>query len=125
MTESERQEVLAKLGMYRDQLQGLMDLIADKTHLGPEAKARAHEQMKALKEGLDADHKFGSSVKGRSEMNECERAYFYPAVHQASTQFQSRWNSDPIRSNWHSELYAAQVDINHLLRQLERQTAEA
>lgn len=125
MNETERRDVITRLTAYRDRLGVLMDLIGNKTHLAPDERVKAQEQMKSLKESLSEDYRYGSSAKGREEMNECERAYFYPAVHEAFTEVKSRWNSDPIRSNWFSELYAAQMDINHLLRQLERTAGEA
>lgn len=123
MSDVEREDVIQRLKKYRDQLQGLMDLIGDKRHLSLDEKSRAQAEMKALKESLNADYKYGSSARAQDEMNDCERAYFYPAVHQASTQFQARWNSDPIRSNWFSELYAARVDITYALHQLEAREA--
>jgi hypothetical protein len=119
MSDRERDDVVKRLTEHRDRIQDLMVLIANKTSLPLEVKTEARERMRALKEALKADHKQGALVKNAAEANRFERAYLYPAVHQASTVFRSRWNSDPIRSGWYSELYEARIDIEFPLRSLE------
>jgi hypothetical protein len=113
------QSVIQKLRQFETQLQQLMELLANKSHLSPEEKIRAQEQMKIIKEGLKGEYKRGATASGQAEMNRYEKAYLHPAVHGASTQIRVRWNSDPISSRWFSELYAAHVDISYYLHQLE------
>lgn len=119
MSEAERQDVIDRLKVYADRLKSLMDFLGDKSHLSREEKAQAQELMKTLKEALEADYRKGASVRGREQMNEWEAAYFHGAVHEAYCEIGARWNSDPIQSRWHGELYAAHIQIMHRLRQLE------
>jgi hypothetical protein len=125
MSEAERQDVIQRLRRYADQLQELMDLISDKSSLTREEKTRAQTQMKAIKEALNDEYRRGATARGQAAMNPYEDAYLHRAVHQASTQIRARWNSDPINSNWFSELYAARIDITYPLHQLENQEPEA
>lgn len=124
MSERERQDVIQKLRRYAGQLQELMDFLSDKPTLTREERTQAQAKMKAIKEVLNDEYRRGATARGQAAMNPYEEAYLHRAVHQASTQIRARWNSDPVNSNWFSELYAAHVDITYPLHQLENREPE-
>lgn len=119
MSTEERQAVIRKLRDFEDRLQGLMASLDGTNRLSHDAKTKAQEQMKNLKEGLKEECKLMQSISGRAQLNRYEAAYLRPAVHGASTQIKVRWNTDPTNPRWFSEIYAAHVDIAHYLHQLE------
>jgi len=114
------ESVIERLRKYRDDINELMDLIAGKRYLKPEIKRKAQELMKALKENLKRDYKKGATKRGEEKMTKLELQFFHPAIHEAYTRIQSRWNSNPITSHWLDQLYSANIDIEHYLGQLER-----
>ncbi len=117
MNEHDKQSVVERLRTYEAQIQGILDLVA-KSPLSQQDKVRAQAQLKVLKERLNADYRRGSTVSGQAELNDVERAFFHPAVHEAASTIRVKWNSNPS-SDWSSELYSALIDIRHALSGLE------
>lgn len=100
----------------------IMDLIDDDAQ---RYKERIRKLYTSLKTDLRTVYKRGNTKRGREEMSEIEKVYFHPAITQAYCHLSASTNSDPINSNWHSDLYGARIDINYLLRQLESQYPES
>jgi hypothetical protein len=122
MQETQRKKVIDRLRYYDVSIQRLIGLIAGESYLSCDDKDTARELMKALKADLVQDSKPQASASGDGLPNHFDRAYFHPAVQGASCQIRARWNSDPLRSDWLSELYAARIDIGHYLHALERRS---
>jgi hypothetical protein len=121
MANDERQRVIERLRAYRRQIDAIIDLLGDKTHLRPDEKARAQQLLRHLKAKLEEDYKAGATARGEAQMTEIERCYFQPAILRAHANLQVKWNSNPINSNWLSELYAVRMDIDQFLLPLEQQ----
>lgn len=119
MNERERNDVVERLKAYQTEIRHIFDLVA-KLPLSQQDRIRAQAELKSLKERLKEDYHRGSTVGGRAALNAVERAYFQPAIHEASTTIRVKWNSTPSPT-WSSELYSALVGIEHALNELERQ----
>lgn len=117
MTDHEEQSVIDRLKAYNKQFDDLLALL-EGIPLGREGKDRARQLLKALKDGLRRDFKVGDSTRGQSQMTQAEKQCFYPAVHQAHAEIHVAWNSVPS-GKWLSELYGAQINITHMLHDLE------
>lgn len=116
MSDTEKQTVINRLEEYEVDFSELLDMLQDLPLRG-EKKSEAHERMKALKEKLKAEYEEGYTVRGREAMNHYEKAFLYPAIHQAYAGIHVAWNSVPS-DKWHSELYSGRIDITHMLHQL-------
>jgi hypothetical protein len=115
---TDKQIVAERLRAHRDRIATLMTLVENPSRLSASQKKEAQMQMKIVKEKLNADYASVATVRGQSRLTEAERAYFHPAVHEASTKLQVRWNSNPARSSWYADLYDARTDIEFFLNQL-------
>jgi hypothetical protein len=120
---TDEQNVAKRLRAHRDRIDKLMSLISSASCLLKPQKAEAQALMKSVKRNLRADYSSGATVRGHNRLTPAERAYFQPAVHEASTKLRARWNSNPIRSNWYSDLYDARTDIEFFLNQLSDESA--
>jgi hypothetical protein len=118
MSIQEATAVITQLRDHRDRLQKLADLVSDGSALTGPAKEQAQALMKAAKESLSEDYRRMATVSGQAGLNATERAFLYPAVHEASTKIRVKWNSKPS-SAWASDLYDAISDLDHFLHQLE------
>lgn len=115
-TEEEAEYVIDLLSEYENRFNEILNLIGDKQSFKREEKEHIQHLLKHLKEDLDEDCK--EENRRQDEMTECERRFFYPAVRKTHANIRVRWNTDPIKSRWHSELYGARMDISHPLFQL-------
>jgi hypothetical protein len=98
-----------------------MNLIGDKRHLSAEETVHIRNLYTSFKSDLKGIAKLGDTIHGEQSLNRFESAYLMPATNQALNELHAAVNTNPINSNWHSLLYAAQIDIQHFLRQLEGQ----
>jgi hypothetical protein len=114
----DRTLVIERLEAYERDIDALMELLQDKRHFSRDEQEIVREKYRALKENLRGDHKAGSTLRGDAELTQCERQYFQPSVTGAFCQLRAATNSNPVR--WYSELYAARIDIQFYLRQLQR-----
>jgi hypothetical protein len=109
----DRQDVIHRLREYDNKFDAILNLIVDKNCLERHEKEHAQKLLKNLKETLAKDR----NEARRNDLTQAEEYFFCPAI--LNTNIRVRWNSDPINSNWHSELYGARIDISHTLHQLE------
>lgn len=123
MPTGDRQDVIDRLTRYRDQIQVIMDQIDDKRSVTAMERSRLQGLYRALKADLNEEVKKGSTNRGRAELTDIERAFFQPAVDEASAHLHAPTNSHPINSNWHSMLYEARMDIEFLLNQLTKENS--
>jgi hypothetical protein len=115
--EAERRDVVEALQGLAARLRTLMDLIADPP-LTRATRAEARAQFKAIKGALAAAYRRGATARGRVRMTADEKAFLHPAVHEAGCEIWARWNSDPVKSRWYGQLYAAHFEITYYLGQL-------
>lgn len=118
MSTQEETAVIEQLRAHRDRLQKVADLVPERPSLTGAAKEQAQALMKSAKELLTEDYRRMATVSGQAALNAPERAFLYPAVHEASTKVRVKWNSNPS-SQWSSDLYDAISDLDHFLHQLE------
>lgn len=114
MMDIEKPDVTMRLRDYRDRINGILKLVGGKTHLDREEKSRAQALMRDLKERLKED-----SARSEAGLNDAERAFFRPAIKEASATINARWSSNPLGGDWSSELYDALGTVTHFLDQLE------
>lgn len=117
MTGDEKQSVVDRLKAYKKQFDDLLALLENQP-LQRNDKSKAQQMLKTLKDALASDYKAGDTNRGQERMTEAERHYFHPAVHEAFAEIHVRWNTVP-NDQWFSELYGAQINITHMLHQLE------
>jgi hypothetical protein len=78
----------------------------------------AREKMRELKARLRAEYGLRSMVRVGRAMTPIESAIYFPGIEGAKIQITVLWNSRPDRK-WHDQLYAARIDIEHALSDLE------
>ena len=122
--EANARAVITQLRAYSSRLDEIMNGIGDKRQLTPSEKTHLQNLLTSLKSDLNAEVKRGNTISDRKELNRFEEQYLHPAVCEASVAIRVKTNSHPIKSNWYSELYDAQIDIDFLLHQLEKQYPE-
>ena len=118
MTGNDKQNVIDRLKSYNKRFDDLLALLENLPLHGND-KTNAQQMLKTLKELLKSDYKDGDTNRGRQRMTEIEKHYFHPAVHEAYAAIRVRWNTIPT-GQWFSELYSAQINITHMLHQLEK-----
>lgn len=123
--ETDANEVINALRSFRDRCDELMNLIGDKRHLSAEETILIRNLYTSFKSDLKDVAKRGETIRGEQSLNPFESAYLIPATNQAVNELHAATNTNPITSKWHSFLYAAQIDIQHFLRQLEKQFPES
>ncbi len=124
MNSKEIQAVIEQLRGHRDRLREVSAIVDGQHPLSREAKECAQGLMKIAKEALRADYKRMSTSSGQNALNPTEDAYLRPAMQEACSHLQVKWNSSPS-AEWSSDLYEAITDLEFSLRQLETpQTSE-
>ena len=116
---SDANEVLRRLRDYSDRIKAIMDAIGDKRTLAPNVKSEVQTLLTALKADLKDDAHRCGLVRNRGKLTHLEKTCLCPAVQQASAGFHVATNSDPIRSDWHSNLYSIRIDIEYPMSYLE------
>lgn len=123
MTEAERQQAIAvilALRVFRDDIRQLMNAIADRSSISRDEKGDLQAKFKDLKGRIKRASRVGTVDGEKRPLSQFESAYFQPATQSASANCLVAVNTDPIRSDWYSCLYGMEMDIEHLLGQLER-----
>ena len=119
MSELHRNAAIQWLRDYVSQIEAIKDFIGDRSYLSHGEKAEIQRLKRILKDSLKKDSTRLNLVRNEGSLNVYEKTCVRSAIEQAATQFGSRWNSDPIQSNWSAELAAAKIDITYYLKQLE------
>ncbi len=112
---SDRSNVAAELRQYAafmDSLISLLESNADREKLTEDYKRLKHD----LKERC-------SELKRKESdrsITPTEKAFLLPALIGASVQLRPATNSNPKSAAWHSAVYEAKIDIEHMLSQLKQ-----
>lgn len=117
MKKNEQLDIIDRLKSYKKQFDDLLTQLQGLPLLR-EDKAKVQQMLKTLKDSLKSDYVEGRTVRRQQRMTQAETQYFYPAVHEAYADIHVRWNTVP-NEQWRSELYGAQINITHVLHQLE------
>jgi hypothetical protein len=120
-TETEARVVIETMRSFKAQIERILVALEGKRSVTPQEKEELQRLLKSLKNGLKESAKYGTVSGKKQTRNHFEQAYFMPAVFAAAAHFNIAVNSHPIKSNWYSCLYGVEMDINHLLYQLENQ----
>ena len=120
MSESEMQACLEELQGFLNEIDALTTLIGDRQILQGAEKSEAQELLKGLKGGLKAENNRTSTVSGRAALNEVERDYYAPAVHEAFCELKMTTDSVPGTA-WTDELKGAQLVLRFHAGQLREQ----
>jgi|GEM_PF-1652122 len=113
--------VIISLRDFRDQIDHIMEAIAEKNSLNHAEIQDLQALLKNLKYDLTSAKKTGT-VRGRKgQQNRLEKEYFAPALEKAVAHLTIVSNSHPIKSQWFSTLYNVSIDITHPLFDLENE----
>jgi hypothetical protein len=123
-TDTAAREVIATLRSFCNRCDALLKLIGGKNTLSRDETHQIRGLYASLKSDLKSETKRGATVRGSQSLNQFEFDYLMPALNEAICELRAPTNTNPITSNWHSELYAAKIDLLHMLRQLEEQFPE-
>lgn len=113
--------VIESLSAYAERMDVLLELLSERLTT-QDARQRATELYRALKEDMRSDHQDLSRRHNRGETTEIANAYLVPALHGAITRLRPATNTDPANSDWFGAVSEAHVDIAHALSQLQRCT---
>ncbi len=116
---SDADDVLRRLREYSDRINVIMDTIVDQRSLKPNVKREVQELLASLKADLKDDAHRCGLVRSRDKLSHLEKTCLCPAVQKASAGIRVARNSDPIRSNWHTNLYSIRIDIEYPMGYLE------
>jgi hypothetical protein len=116
----ETADVIARLEAYNRRFGELLDMLTGRLPLTGDAKTLAQERLKVLKNDLGAEYKQMSTARGKAALNQVERSYYYPTIHQTFVEIYVAVNTVPD-AKWHSVLYGARINITHTLHQLHRE----
>ena len=117
---AEMRACLERLDSFIGEIRALMDFIADDEVLFGREREQARGMLRDLKERLKVEYRRTSTVRGRERMNDVERAYYAPAVHQAYVHLEVRSSSVP-GSTWMHDLYESRFDLDYMASQLREQ----
>ena len=112
-------EIIQALRVFARDTRELMDAIADRSFIPREEVMELQAKLKDLKGRLKQAAKRGTVDGSRRPLTHQESAFFQPAVQSAAVNCSVAVNTHPIKSNWFSDLYGMEIDIQHLLGQLE------
>jgi hypothetical protein len=116
----EAKDVILALRIFANDIRELMDAIADRTSISRDEKEDLQSKFKDLKARLKVAGNLGTVDGTKRPLTRFESAFFQPATHSASVNCLVAVNTHPIRSNWFSCLYGMEIDIQHMLGQLEQ-----
>lgn len=117
--EDQARMVIESLRSFQADIQEIMNPLGDKNSVSMDEKLTLQVLLTSLKERLKAASKTGTVDGSKRPLTPYEQAYFEPAVSSAIANCNIAVNSHPIKSNWFSCLYGMEMDITHLLYQLE------
>lgn len=100
-----------------DQIDQIMQLFDERSFIRKGQKEKAQELLTNLKEKFKSDYKSRDTKRGEEQMTDVERAFFFPAIHEAYAGISIKTNSLPSPT-WVFELYDAQSTIRYYLDQL-------
>lgn len=109
------EECCKNLRSYDAEVEGLMNLVGDKSQLTPERVELARNQLKSLKVCLEQDCKRQSS---EMVLTQPEYAVYMPAIRQARADLTISAASRPS-TEWFDKLYGVQITLRHAIAQLE------
>lgn len=112
MDERDARACLDRLHGFIDEIDELRVIVDAGEVRSRAGREHAREKLRALKERLGAEHKRMSTVRGRAALNEVERAYYAPAVHEAHSHLMVKTSSIPDE-RWSFDLYEARFDLEH------------
>lgn len=118
--QAEAAEVIEALRVYARDIRELMDAIGGRASIPREEVRELQAKFKDLKGRLKEAARVGTVDGSKRELTHFESAFFQPAVHSAAVNCLVAVNTHPLKSNWFSVLYGMEIDIKHLLSQLER-----
>lgn len=116
-TETPRAEAIRVFREYDAELTLISELASNPTG-AREQKSEAQRRLRDLKD------RFKQDIRDYSRYD-AGNADVYPlyllrrVLAEASARIHVRWNSDPAKSRWNSDLYDARTDIRYYLHRLE------
>lgn len=120
MQNVETKNFYLRLKVIYEKLDELMQTVDNKRLYGSE-KLHAQTMLRELKSSLDAEKRRYNGVRKKARMTTIEKGFYYPAVSEASSRINVKWNSIP-NHQWFSELYEAKTDIEYYMDQLRMNT---
>jgi hypothetical protein len=112
-------DCVASLRSYSVEIDEIISLFDDHGHIKTEKIPEAQTLLQNLKGCLKKDYDRRATDKGHEQMSEDEQAFFFPAIHEASTRIHVKTNSLPSQK-WIDELLDAQHSIQYYLYRLEK-----
>lgn len=113
----DKRECANKLQGFVEEIQNLLDFLQH-TPKSLGKKHQAQEMLKTFKERLKIAYQIRDKASAYERMTETEKAYFFPAVHEAFANLTITTNSNPSEK-WELDLIDAQNTLNYYLNQLE------
>lgn len=120
-TDHSKEDCITHLQAYSDKIDQIFALFDDRGLVVRSEKEQAQLLLGNLKQQLKSDYKSRDTKRGNEEMTHFERAYLFPAIHEAYTSIYIKTNSRPS-GKWIAELYDAQSTIKFYLHQLQEET---
>ncbi len=111
------EDCITHLQAYVDDIEQIFALFDERSFIRKGQKEKAQELLTNLKEKLKNDYKSRDTKRGEEQMTDVERAFFFPAIHEAYAGISIKTNSRPSPT-WVFELYDAQNSIRYYLDQL-------
>ena len=103
---------------YSNEMGALLSLLDPGRSMTRMDRAKAAEIYASLKNRLKQDYKRLAGKESKQGLTHIEGAFLLPAVRQASARLRPATNSNPVKTNWHSALYSAKIDVDYFLHQL-------
>jgi len=112
-------EVILSLRSFTDKIAVISNLIEGKNRVSHDEKLHLQGLLKELKGSLSQCSKYGTTDGEKRLLTQYEDLYFCHAVSSASAHLTIKTNSHPIKSRWSACLYNVDIDITHVLFQLQ------
>jgi len=113
----DKQECINELRSFVLEIQNILDFIQTPRKSSDE-KYQAQEMLKIFKNRLETAYKTRDKARTHEKLTDIEKAYFFPAVHEAFANLTIKTNSTP-NEKWGFELVDTQNTIQYYLGQLE------
>ncbi len=114
-----KEDCISALRSLHDEIDEIFKLFDDQGRISRDNIPKARKLLANLKDKLKKDYKKRATAQGEADMSAIERAYYFPAIHEAWTSIHVATNSMPSRK-WLEELGDAQSTISYYLHQLRR-----
>jgi hypothetical protein len=106
------------LQQYSDSMGALMELLQTVPAGSRQDRAEASRLYTSLKSRLNEDRKRLEQKRSRTGLTHVESSSVLPALQKAIGELRPATNTNPITSGGHSAIYAARIEINFQLNQL-------